>query len=54
MTEGELEQAITQPAYKVGLEVERELVEQMLAHIEGPASLPLLQYTLTGLWRDAR
>ncbi|QLE54214.1 caspase family protein [Nostoc sp. TCL26-01] len=51
MNKKELTQAITQPAYQVGLEVQRELVEQMLADVEGPGSLPLLQYTLTELWR---
>ncbi|MEJ1930266.1 caspase family protein [Nostoc sp. NIES-2111] len=52
MNKKELTQAITQPAYQVGLEVQRELVEQMLADVEGPGSLPLLQYTLTELWRN--
>ncbi|BAZ48638.1 pentapeptide repeat-containing protein [Nostoc sp. NIES-4103] len=52
MNKNELTQAITQPAYQVGLEVRRELVEQMVADVEGPGSLPLLQYTLTELWRN--
>lgn len=51
MTPKELEQAITEPAKRAGLEVERELVAQILADVEGPGSLPLLQYTLTELWR---
>ncbi|WP_103125289.1 caspase family protein, partial [Nostoc cycadae] len=51
MNQQELREAITQPAYKVGLEVQGELVEQMLADVVGPGSLPLLQYTLTELWR---
>ncbi|BAY98377.1 pentapeptide repeat-containing protein [Tolypothrix tenuis PCC 7101] len=51
MNKKELTEAITQPAYQVGLEVQRELVEQMLADVEGPGTLPLLQYTLTELWR---
>ena len=51
MNQEELAEAITEPAKKVGLEVERELVEVMLQDVEGPASLPLLQYTLTELWR---
>ncbi|MCL1467582.1 caspase family protein [Argonema galeatum] len=52
MTAEELEQAITEPAKQVGLEVERELVTLMLADVEGsPGSLPLLQYTLTELWQ---
>ncbi|NEP10746.1 MAG: hypothetical protein F6K14_11125 [Symploca sp. SIO2C1] len=53
MTQEELEQAITEPAKKVGLErVEPELVTQMLADVAGPGSLPLLQYTLTELWQQ--
>jgi WD40 repeat protein/energy-coupling factor transporter ATP-binding protein EcfA2 len=54
MSRQELEQAITEPAKKVGLELERELVAQMLNDIEGPGSLPLLQYTLTELWQQRR
>jgi len=53
MTPEELEQAITEPAKKVGLEVERELVTEMMADVQGsPGSLPLLQYTLTELWKQ--
>ncbi|KAB8319080.1 hypothetical protein SD81_009175 [Tolypothrix campylonemoides VB511288] len=52
MTREELEQAITEPARKVGLEIERELVAQMLNDVEGPGSLPLLQYTLRELWEQ--
>ncbi|MBW4433613.1 MAG: caspase family protein [Pelatocladus maniniholoensis HA4357-MV3] len=52
MNRQELGQAITEPANQVGLEVERELMEQMLADVEGPGSLPLLQYTLTQLWQQ--
>ncbi|MFP4103414.1 nSTAND1 domain-containing NTPase, partial [Coleofasciculus sp.] len=48
----ELAVAITEPAKQVGLEIERELVTQMLHDVEGPGSLPLLQYTLTELWRQ--
>ncbi|MEQ8466956.1 nSTAND1 domain-containing NTPase [Coleofasciculus sp. E1-EBD-02] len=48
----ELAAAITEPAKQVGLEIERELVTQMLLDVEGPGSLPLLQYTLTELWRQ--
>lgn len=48
----ELEQAITEPAKQVGIEVEGELIAQMLLDLEGaPGSLPLLQYTLTELWK---
>jgi WD40 repeat protein/energy-coupling factor transporter ATP-binding protein EcfA2 len=52
MTQEEFEQAIAEPAKKIGLEIERELITQMLQDVEGPGSLPLLQYTLTELWRD--
>lgn len=53
MDKGELKKAITEPAQKVGLEVEPELVEQMIADVaESPGSLPLLQYTLTALWQQ--
>ncbi|MEQ8385627.1 MAG: caspase family protein [Coleofasciculus sp. A1-SPW-01] len=52
MNTEELAAAITEPAKQVGLEIERELVTQMLQDVEGPGSLPLLQYTLTELWRQ--
>jgi len=51
MTEAELEAAISEPAKQVGLELEAELITTILKEIEGPASLPLLQYTLTELWQ---
>ena len=50
MKQEELEEAIIQPAKKVGLEVQRELVQQILGDVSGPGILPLLQYTLTELW----
>ncbi len=52
MTPEELEDAIIEPAKQVGLEVERELVDRILEDVEGPGSLPLLQYTLTELWKQ--
>ena len=53
MTPAELKQSITEPAKRVGLEVEPGLAEQMLTDIAGsPGSLPLLQYTLTELWKQ--
>ncbi|HLP90765.1 MAG TPA: caspase family protein [Nostocaceae cyanobacterium] len=53
MTREELEQAIVEPAQQVGLEVEPELVEEMIADVEGsPGSLPLLEYTLKELWQQ--
>jgi uncharacterized protein YjbI with pentapeptide repeats/energy-coupling factor transporter ATP-binding protein EcfA2 len=52
MSREELRQAIVEPAKKTGLEVEPELVQEMLTDVEGsPGSLPLLQYTLTELWK---
>ncbi|MFS0519599.1 pentapeptide repeat-containing protein [Nostoc sp. UIC 10607] len=53
MEREELERAITAPAKKVGLQVQSELVQQIIADVEGsPGSLPLLQYTLTELWQQ--
>lgn len=53
MKEGELEQAIIEPARQVGLEIEQELVTQIIEDVEGsPGSLPLMQYTLTELWKQ--
>jgi len=47
----DLTQAIVEPAKRVKLAVEPELVEQMITDVEGsPGSLPLLQYTLMELW----
>jgi Caspase domain len=52
MTSEELAEAITEPAHRVGLEVEQELVTQMVTDVQqSPGSLPLLQYTLTELWK---
>jgi uncharacterized protein YjbI with pentapeptide repeats/energy-coupling factor transporter ATP-binding protein EcfA2 len=53
MTRRELEDAITLPARKVSLTVESELVKQILDDVEdSPAILPLIQYTLTQLWKQ--
>ena len=52
MKSDELREAISQPAYQVGLEVQRELLEQIVGDVSGPGSLPLMQYTLTELWRN--
>ncbi|MGI0493701.1 caspase family protein [Alkalinema pantanalense CENA528] len=53
MTAEELQQAIVEPARQVGLEVESELVTQILTDVkQSPGSLPLLQYTLTELWKQ--
>ena len=54
MTRLELKQAITEPAKQVGIEIQPELVEQMILDVENYGNLPLLQYTLTELWRQRR
>ncbi|MCA1992651.1 MAG: hypothetical protein LDL41_11555, partial [Coleofasciculus sp. S288] len=51
----ELREAITQPAELVGLKVEPELVQRMIADVQGsPGSLPLLEFALTELWEQWR
>ena len=53
MTREELKQAIVKPAKQVELEIEPELVEEMLIDVvNAPGSLPLLQDTLTELWKN--
>jgi WD40 repeat protein len=57
MTAEELREAIEQPAFRVGCEVEPALTQRLLADVEGqPGSLPLLQFALTEVWkkRDIR
>lgn len=55
MNQEELREAITKPAEKVGLVIERELITQMIADVEGsPGDLPLLQYALTELWEQRK
>ncbi|MGB7444530.1 MAG: caspase family protein, partial [Coleofasciculaceae cyanobacterium] len=55
MTKQEIEEAIKEPAEKVGLKVEKALVTKMKGDvIDSPGSLPLLQYTLTELWNQAK
>jgi WD40 repeat protein/DNA-binding SARP family transcriptional activator len=54
MTPNELERAVTGPAERVGVAVERALVAQMSADVaDQPGALPLLQYALTELF-DSR
>lgn len=49
----ELEAAICQPAQALGVTLEPELVQQMIADVGGAShALPLLQYTLTELWHQ--
>ncbi|NES88487.1 MULTISPECIES: caspase family protein [Okeania] len=54
MTRQELQQAIAAPVKQVGIEIQPELVEQMIVDTESHGNLPLLQYTLTELWRQRR
>ncbi len=48
----ELKQVIIEPAKQLKAEVEQDLVSEIIADVEGPGSLPLLQYTLTELWEN--
>ena len=53
MTPGELRQAITEPALRLGVPIEAELVDQLIHDVEGaPGSLPLLEHTLAELWKQ--
>jgi uncharacterized protein YjbI with pentapeptide repeats/energy-coupling factor transporter ATP-binding protein EcfA2 len=52
MTEGQLKEAIIKPADRVNLIVEQELIEEIIRDVQGaPGILPLLQYTLTEIWK---
>ena len=52
MSAEQLREAIINPAERVNLEVEPELVEAILREINHfPGNLPLLQYTLRELWK---
>ncbi len=51
----EIQEAIEKPAEFVGLPIEERLKEKLINDVEDyPGSLPLLQYTLTELWNEAR
>ena len=50
MSPDQIRDVIVQPARRMNIEVQPELVEQILEDVEGPGSLPLLQYTLKQLW----
>jgi WD40 repeat protein len=57
MTTAELREAIVQPAYVVGQEIEPALVERLLGDVKGQTgALPLLQFALMEVWkkRDSR
>jgi WD40 repeat protein len=50
-----LRQAIAEPAWRVGLEFERGLVETILNDVESePGALPLLEHALLELWERRR
>jgi WD40 repeat protein/DNA-binding SARP family transcriptional activator len=54
MSRDELRRAIERPAQRVGLSVEPELVDALLADVEGqPGALPLLSTALLELWRES-
>ena len=51
----EIREAIEKPAEWAGTLIQGELKQQLINDVEGyPGSLPLLQYTLTELWKEAR
>ncbi|MEH2363211.1 nSTAND1 domain-containing NTPase [Nostoc sp.] len=55
LTREEIAEAITKPADWVGLGIEGRLKQQLINDVEDyPGSLPLLQYTLTELWRESK
>jgi len=53
MSESELQRVIEEPAKKVGLSFEKELVHRLLRDFGGePGQLPLLEFALWELWRQ--
>jgi WD40 repeat protein len=55
LNSAEIQEAIEKPAEFVGLGIEGGLKQQLINDVEDyPESLPLLQYTLTELWNEAR
>ena len=55
MSRDELRSAITQPALRAGLTVERDLIATLLTDIAGePGGLPLLSHALLETWRRRR
>jgi WD40 repeat protein/DNA-binding SARP family transcriptional activator len=53
MKRDELVRAIERPAVQAGLQVERDLVDALVADVEGePGVLPLLSTSLLELWRE--
>jgi uncharacterized caspase-like protein len=55
MNRQELTEAIVEPAQKVGLTVEPNLVTQIIEDVEkAPGSLPLMEFALTKLWETRK
>jgi DNA-binding SARP family transcriptional activator/WD40 repeat protein len=55
MSRDELSRAITRPAERVGLRVEADLEDALVADVEGrPGALPLLSTALLELWQQRR
>jgi diguanylate cyclase (GGDEF)-like protein/PAS domain S-box-containing protein len=55
MTREELEQAIKEPAEKIGFSFEAGLAERILNDVgDEPGNLPLLEFVLKRLWEDRR
>ena len=53
MNPAELRRAIIEPALRSGVAIESELVDQLIHEVDGaPGSLPLLEHTLTELWKQ--
>ncbi|MGZ8648658.1 MAG: nSTAND1 domain-containing NTPase, partial [Solirubrobacteraceae bacterium] len=53
LSRDELRRAIVRPAQRVGLSVEADLADALLADVEGqPGALPLLSTALLELWRE--
>ena len=51
MTEGQLRDAIEKPAQRVGLHLERRLLETAIRDVSGqPGALPLLSHALVETW----
>ncbi|ELS05548.1 WD40 repeat-containing protein, partial [Xenococcus sp. PCC 7305] len=55
LNQEEIREAIEKPAEWVGLGIEDGLKQQLINDVQDyPGSLPLLQYTLTELWQEAK
>ncbi|MEM9275674.1 MAG: hypothetical protein AAGA80_22340 [Cyanobacteria bacterium P01_F01_bin.143] len=55
LSQDEIREAIEKPAEIVGLYIQGSLKQELINDVEDyPGSLPLLQYTLTELWKETR